>query len=139
MYKQHPRLTLIEVGPGAIDLITLRGLRVLRNADVILYDASVNEVLLLENAPEKAVKVFIGKRRNAAAFSPEDVNEIIVQYAETYGHVVQLKGGGALPATHETDTIRYAQARGLITEYVPGVPDIAAIQKMIMLTAYSKN
>jgi uroporphyrin-III C-methyltransferase len=140
MLNHQPRLTCIEAGPGEVDLITVKGLKFLRTADVVLYDATVNEVMILEYAPPKALKVFVGQRRNKPGYSEEDIHEIIVEYAETYGHVVLLKGKSPIPVTgFDTPAIRYAKARGLHTEYIPGVPDITAIHKNNLLPRYSKN
>lgn len=116
MFDYYPKLTVVGAGPGELDLITVKGVKALRSAGVVLYDHGVNETLLLEYAP-MAVKVFVGKRRRQEALSQEDVNELVVEYAEKYGHVVRLKSHDSPDAAE----IGYAQSRGLQVEYVPGV------------------
>ncbi len=59
---KEPRITLVGAGPGDAELITIKGIKALQTADVVLYDALVNEELL-EFAPEHATKVYVGKRR----------------------------------------------------------------------------
>jgi uroporphyrin-III C-methyltransferase len=120
MIIDQPKLTIVGAGPGEIDLITVKGTKALRNAKVVLYDSHVNETILLEYAPT-AIKLLVGKRRNRKAFSQEDINELIIEYAETYGHVVRLKIGGPESAATDLEEIQYAQSRGLVTEYIQGV------------------
>src|SRR6202000_511596 len=89
---KKPRITLVGAGPGDADLITLKGLKALKQADVVLYDALVNEELL-DYAPLDAVKAYVGKRSGDHSYSQEAVNKLMVDYAINYGHVVRLKGG----------------------------------------------
>ena len=89
---KEPRITLVGAGPGDADLITIKGIKALKTADVVLYDALVNEELL-EFAPEHAVKVYVGKRSGDHSFSQGNINKLMIDYAINYGHVVRLKGG----------------------------------------------
>ena len=89
---KEPKITLIGAGPGDVELITLKGVRILRTADVVLYDALVNSELL-DFAPEHAIKVYVGKRSGDHSYSQEAVNKLMIDYALNYGHVVRLKGG----------------------------------------------
>ena len=65
---KEPRITLVGAGPGDADLITIKGIKALQTADVVLYDALVNEELL-EFAPANAIKVYVGKRSGDHSFS----------------------------------------------------------------------
>ncbi len=87
----QPKLTLVGAGPGDGELITLKGIRALRKADVVLYDDLAN-VSLLDFAPEHALKIYVGKRAGKASFSQEEINTLIVRLAQEHGHVVRLKG-----------------------------------------------
>src|ERR1700761_1244163 len=89
---KEPRITLVGAGPGDADLITIKGLKALQTADVVLYDALVNNELL-EFAPDQAVKVYVGKRSGEHTYSQDAVNKLMIDYALNYGHVVRLKGG----------------------------------------------
>ena len=92
MKEKIPRLTVVGAGPGDIDLITVKAIKVLKTADVVLYDALVNEELLAYVNP-KAELIFVGKRRGCYKYQQEQINELIVVRAKTHGHVVRLKGG----------------------------------------------
>ena len=89
---KEPRITLVGAGPGDAELISLKGVRVLRSADVVLYDALINNDLL-DFAPEHAIRVYVGKRSGDHSYSQEAVNKLMIDYALNYGHVVRLKGG----------------------------------------------
>ena len=86
------KITLVGAGPGDPDLITVKGLKAIQSADVVLYDALINKSLL-ENAPKSAIKIFVGKRANQHYKTQDEINILMVQYALMHGHVVRLKGG----------------------------------------------
>ena len=85
------KLTVVGAGPGDMDLITLKGVKALQNADVVLYDALVSNELL-EYAP-KAEKIFVGKRKGCYSYQQAQINDLIVERATLGLHVVRLKGG----------------------------------------------
>jgi len=120
-----PKITLVGAGPGALDLITLRGINALKNAQVILYDALVDKKML-EHAP-KAKKVFVGKRKGYKRFSQVELNELIVHFAMNYGNVVRLKGGDSFVFGRGTEELTYAAAFGIETEVVPGLSSVTAV------------
>ena len=90
MYKSE--LYLVGAGPGDPELITLKAIRVLGMADVILYDALANEALLEHTRPG-AIRQFVGKRFGCHTLSQVAINELIVEYGQRYRHIVRLKGG----------------------------------------------
>ena len=112
-----PALTLVGAGPGDPDLITLKGIKAIRRADVLLYDALANRALL-EYAPPHAIQIFVGKRRDKKAFTQEEINALIVDYALRSGHVVRLKGGDPFVFGRGAEEMQYAQAHGIPVEYV---------------------
>src|SRR6478735_5462526 len=87
-----PLLSLVGAGPGDPELITLKAIKAIQNADVILYDALANEALL-EYASPNAIKQFVGKRYGCHALSQVEINHLIIEYALSHGKVVRLKGG----------------------------------------------
>ncbi|MEP1781443.1 SAM-dependent methyltransferase, partial [Reichenbachiella sp.] len=87
-----PKLTLVGAGPGDPDLITLKGIKALKAADVVLYDALANEELLDFCLPHTK-KVFVGKRAGLHHYQQHVINQMIVDHAIKHGHVVRLKGG----------------------------------------------
>lgn len=120
------KLTLVGAGPGDPDLITLKGVRALEQADVVMYDALVHPDLLNHCRPD-ALKVYVGKRRGAYSCVQEDINPLIVHYAQQYGHVVRLKGGDSFVFGRGYEELDYARQHGLDTEVVPGLSSSYAV------------
>jgi uroporphyrin-III C-methyltransferase len=120
------KLTLVGAGPGDAELITLKGLRAIQSADVILYDALANDSLL-DFAPKHALLLYVGKRKGDHYLKQTEINQLIVAYAERYGHVVRLKGGDPFVFGRGFEEILYAQAHGLPTEVVPGVSSVVGV------------
>ncbi|WP_428228464.1 uroporphyrinogen-III C-methyltransferase [Flavobacterium sp.] len=114
-----PKLTVVGAGPGDLDLITLKAIKALEKADVVLYDALVNEELL--QYVTNAEIVFVGKRLGCHAYTQDQINELIVSMANRFGHVVRLKGGDPFIFGRGSEEIEYAEQFGLETEIVPGI------------------
>ncbi|MFD2932334.1 uroporphyrinogen-III C-methyltransferase [Spirosoma flavum] len=121
-----PKLTLVGAGPGDGELITLKGIRALRQADVVLYDDLANHTLL-EFAPEQALKIYVGKRSGKASFTQDEINELIVRLAQEHGHVVRLKGGDPYVFGRGFEEYDYARHYGIPCEVVPGVSSSIAV------------
>lgn len=115
-----PRLTIVGAGPGDVELITIKAIKAIGDADVILYDALVNEDLL-QYAAAGAEIVFVGKRFGCHAYTQDQINELIVVMAQKYGHVVRLKGGDPFIFGRGSEEIEFAQKHGLLTAIVPGI------------------
>ena len=115
-----PKLTLVGAGPGDAELITLKGVKALAKADIVLYDALVNAELL-NHTPSNIPKIFVGKRNSHHAFTQEQINALIVDSANEYGHVVRLKGGDPFIFGRGGEEIQYAERFGIETEYIPGI------------------
>lgn len=124
MYKQ-PKLTVVGAGPGDIDLITIKGVKALADADVILYDALV-DASLLDYAPN-AEHIFVGKRRGCYAYQQEQINALIVSRAKSDGHVVRLKGGDPFVFGRGAEEMEYAATQGLEVAMVPGVSSAVSV------------
>lgn len=114
-----PKLTIVGAGPGDVELITLKAIKALEKADVVLYDALVNEELL--QYATKAEIVFVGKRLGCHAYTQDQINELIVSMANRYGHVVRLKGGDPFIFGRGSEEIEYAEQFGVATNIVPGI------------------
>lgn len=121
-----PKLTVVGAGPGDADLITLKAIKAIESANVILYDALINEELLTYASKEAEI-IFVGKRKGCYAFQQDQINELIVAKAKEKGHVVRLKGGDPFIFGRGTEEIEYAQAWGLETYVVPGISSISAV------------
>ena len=123
--KKRGKLTVVGAGCGDPDLITLKAVKALAAADVVLYDALANDILL-DYAPQNAVKIFVGKRRGFKAYTQEDINEMIVEYAEKCGNVVRLKGGDPFVFGRGREEMLFAEAHGLETAYIAGISSAIA-------------
>ncbi|APZ46387.1 uroporphyrinogen-III C-methyltransferase [Polaribacter reichenbachii] len=126
MSLKTPKLTVVGAGPGDVDLITIKAIKVLKTADVVLYDALVNEELLDYINPE-AEQIFVGKRRGCYRYQQEQINELIVERAKTSGHVVRLKGGDPFIFGRGAEEMEYAANNGLETAIVPGISSSLAV------------
>ena len=116
----YPKITLVGAGPGDTDLISLKGLKALSTADVVLYDALVNEALL-EYVPVTATRVFVGKRANHHTYNQLEINQMMVAFAQSHGHVVRLKGGDPFVFGRGGEELEYAAAHRIPTAVVPGI------------------
>src|SRR5580698_3141222 len=117
---KEPRITLVGAGPGDADLITIKGIKALKTANVVLYDALVNEELL-NYAPESAVKVYVGKRSGDHTHTQGSINQLMVDYALNYGHVVRLKGGDPFVFGRGFEEMEFAAAHNIQTQVIPGI------------------
>lgn len=116
---KNPKLTVVGAGPGDAELITLKAIKALESANVVLYDALVNEELLLYAAYARCI--FVGKRLGCHAYSQDQINELIVSQAQRFGHVVRLKGGDPFVFGRGSEEIAFAKQFGIETAIVPGI------------------
>ena len=126
MSIKTPKLTVVGAGPGDEDLITLKAIKAIESADVILYDALINESLL-KYASDETECIFVGKRKGCYAFQQEQINELIVTKAKEKGHVVRLKGGDPFIFGRGAEEIDYVRGFGLETYVVPGISSALAV------------
>ncbi len=120
-----PKLTVLGAGPGDPELMTLKGVKALGQANVVLYDALVNRELLEYAA--KATHIFVGKRKGFHKYSQDEINELIVSNAYEHGHVVRLKGGDPFIFGRGAEEIEYAKQFGLETAIVSGITSAIAV------------
>lgn len=120
MTETQHSLTIVGAGPGDPELITLKGLKALQRADVILYDALASP-LLLEHARPSCKRVYVGKRKGKKEFSQEEINQLIVFYAARYQYVVRLKGGDPHVFGRGHEEMEYAIKRGVTVQVIPGI------------------
>ena len=126
MSLKTPKLTVVGAGPGDVELITIKAIKAIEVADVILYDALINEDLL-KYASADAELIFVGKRKGCYAFQQEQINELIVTKAKEKGHVVRLKGGDPFIFGRGAEEIDYVKPFGLETYVVPGISSSIAV------------
>ncbi|MCM5526934.1 uroporphyrinogen-III C-methyltransferase [Parasegetibacter sp. NRK P23] len=130
-----PFLSLVGAGPGDPELITLKAMRCIATADVILYDALASIQLLNYAKPEARI-TYVGKRYGCHALSQQEINQLMIEEAKGYGHVVRLKGGDPFVFGRAQEEIEAAMEAGIPTEVIPGITSAIAVPaaQMIPLT-----
>ena len=122
----YGKVFLVGAGPGDPELITLKGLRSLRKADVLVYDRLICPDLL-DEAPSKARRVFAGKASGHHSMKQEEINALLITYARRGCIVVRLKGGDPFVfGRGGEEALALAQA-GIPFEVVPGVSSAIAV------------
>jgi len=111
---------LVGAGPGDKDLITVKGMRAIRDADVILYDALVNKELLQE-AKADAELIYVGKRSGAHSSSQNEINLTLLQCALMCEKVVRLKGGDPFIFGRGHEELEYLSTFDIDVEIIPGI------------------
>ncbi len=124
--KIIPKVTLVGAGPGDADLITIKGAKAIKKANVILYDSLINRQLLNYAKPE-ALKIFVGKRKGFHSYSQEEINQLIINKAYQYGHVVRLKGGDPFIFGRGSEEVDYISSFGIETEVISGISSAIAV------------
>jgi len=114
------RVTLVGAGPGAADLLTIRGLRALEAAEVVVYDDLVNNDLL-DICPSTAKRIYVGKRAGVHYVPQEKISEILIEEARLGQHVVRLKGGDPLVFGRGGEEMSALAAAEIPFSVVPGV------------------
>lgn len=138
MQNIHPKLTLVGAGPGDPELITVKGLKAIQQARVILYDALSNNELL-EHAPSNCLKRFVGKRAGMHVYSQDEINRMIVKYALTYGSVVRLKGGDSFVFGRGQEELAFAQQFNIDTAVIPGVTSAISVPGVNRIPVTARN
>jgi uroporphyrin-III C-methyltransferase len=121
-----PKVTLVGAGPGDPELLTLKAVKALAEANVVLHDALANDEIL-DYAPENAIKLFVGKRKGNHSYTQEQINQLIVDNALTYGNVVRLKGGDPFIFGRGSEEIEFAESFGIETFVIPGISSVVAV------------
>ncbi len=120
-----PKISIVGGGPGDPELITVKALKALQSADVILYDALIN-TSLLDNTPPKSKKIFVGKRAGKVHMHQTAIEELMVDQALKYGHVVRLKGGDPYVFGRGYEEFRSAKSQNVEVEVIPGISSALA-------------
>lgn len=114
------KVYLTGAGPGDIELLTIKALRVIKEADVIIYDRLANPDIL-EEAKSGCEFVYVGKEDGRHIVPQDDINEVIYQNALKYENVVRLKGGDPFVFGRGGEEAVYLQERGIKFDVIPGI------------------
>ena len=117
---------LTGAGPGDIDLLTVKALKIVKKADIIIYDRLVN-IALLEYAKKDVVLVYVGKEKDNHKVPQDEINEIIYQASLKYEHVVRLKGGDPFVFGRGAEEALYLVQRNQKFEIIPGITSAISV------------
>jgi len=116
---------LVGAGPGRADLITVRGLKLLKQAEVVMYDRLIPQELLQEARPE-AEMIFVGKGPDRHVMEQAEITQLLVEQVRAGKQVVRLKGGDPLVFGRGGEEILALAEAGLAYEVVPGISSALA-------------
>lgn len=120
MEQSDKSLTLVGAGPGDPELISVKGMKAIQKADVILYDALVSPDLL-DFARAGCRLVYVGKRKGKKEFPQEEINNLLVFYSKRFHHVVRLKGGDPNVFGRGHEEAEFVTRHGIHAEIIPGI------------------
>ncbi len=129
---KNPKIILVGAGPGDPELFTIKGVKALEQADVVLYDALAHPDIL-KYANPNAELIFVGKLKGVCQFKQEDINDLMISKAKEKGTVVRLKGGDPFIFGRGHEEKQYAENYRIDVSVVPGlsscysVPELAGI------------
>lgn len=111
---------MLGAGPGDPDLITVKAIKILKKAEVILYDSLANDALL-EYAPDDVKLMYVGKRAGEHYKKQPEINQLLIEQAKKYDNVVRLKGGDPFIFGRGGEEELALLKEGINVEFVPGI------------------
>jgi len=120
------KVYLTGAGPGDIELLTVKALRVVREADVIIYDRLANPAIL-DEAKDGCEFVYVGKEDGRHTLPQDEINEVIYRSALKHDNVVRLKGGDPLVFGRGGEEAKYLKERGVAFEFIPGITSAVSV------------
>ena len=135
------KVYLVGAGPGAVDLITVRGAKLLAQADIVFYDALVDPEML-KLCPQ-AIQVEVGKRCGKLSSAQQFINKRLVDASQKHQVIVRLKGGDPMLFGRADEEIQSLNAAGVEVQVVPGITaalaGAASIQQSLTLRGVSRS
>ena len=116
----NSKVYLVGAGPGSLDLLTIKAFNLIKKADVIVYDRLVGADIMNEVSP-KARLHYVGKQESEHTIPQEEINKLLVQYAQKYETVVRLKGGDPFVFGRGGEEVEELLKYNIDFEVVPGI------------------
>lgn len=129
---------LVGAGCGSYDLITLKGLRAIRRARVLVYDDLIDQ-RLLAYASESCEQIYVGKRSGRHSMRQEQINELLIQKAGEGGLVVRLKGGDPFVFGRGMEELAALRSAGIEADCIPGVTSCIAVPALAGIPVTHRN
>lgn len=117
---------LTGAGPGDLELLTIKALRVIQKADIIIYDRLANNEILKE-AKENTALIYVGKEKGNHRIPQDEINELLYQSSLKYENVVRLKGGDPFVFGRGAEEALYLYQRAQKFEIIPGITSAIAV------------
>ncbi|MGH7492405.1 MAG: siroheme synthase CysG [bacterium] len=114
------KVYLVGAGPGDPELISVKGLRRLKSAGVVVYDAHIHPELL-EQAPASAEKIYVGKKAGRPCIAQSEINQLLISKARAGKPVVRLKGGDPFVFGRGGEELEALEGAGVAVEVIPGI------------------
>ncbi|MCS3901842.1 uroporphyrinogen-III C-methyltransferase [Methanococcus voltae] len=130
MEKNNSKVILVGAGPGDEELITLKGINAIKNAEVIVYDDLVGENILKNNASKDAELIYVGKRKGKHSHKQEEINQIIIDKAKENKLVVRLKGGDSFVFGRGGEEVLAIKKEGINYEIIPGITSSISVPEI---------
>ncbi len=124
--SQQACVYLVGTGPGDADLLTVKALRLIQNADVIVYDRLVSQQVL-ELIPPGTAQIYVGKASGHHTMNQQEINRLLVKSAEKNRRIVRLKGGDPFVFGRGSEEALFLASHNIRFEIVPGVTAASAV------------
>ena len=123
------KVTLVGAGPGAPELITLKALKAIQSADIIVYDRLINKQLL-KDASEKCKVIYAGKKAGKHTIPQDKISELLIEDAKKGKNVVRLKGGDPFVFGRGGEEVLALAKAGVKFEIIPGITSAIAVPEL---------
>ncbi|MCW8901154.1 MAG: uroporphyrinogen-III C-methyltransferase [Gammaproteobacteria bacterium] len=123
--NQSRKVYLVGTGPGDPELLTVKALRLIQSADVVIYDRLVSEAIL-EQIPSGVSQIYVGKKSGNHTLPQDEINQLLLNLAESERTVVRLKGGDPFIFGRGSEEAVLLARHGIKFEIVPGITAASA-------------
>ncbi len=123
--NESAKVYLVGTGPGDPELLTVKALRLLQNADVVIYDRLVSEAIL-EQIPSGVSRIYVGKKTGNHTFPQDEINQLLISLVDGQRTIVRLKGGDPFIFGRGSEEALFLSKQGIEFEVVPGITAASA-------------
>jgi uroporphyrin-III C-methyltransferase/precorrin-2 dehydrogenase/sirohydrochlorin ferrochelatase/uroporphyrin-III C-methyltransferase len=120
MSTNHSLVSLVGAGPGDPDLLTVKALRLIQSADVIVYDRLVSQAIVAL-IPTGTQRIYVGKSSGQHHMGQDEINDLLCKLATKNRHIVRLKGGDPFIFGRGSEEAQYLVQHNVAFEYIPGI------------------